>query len=58
VIIGVIFLGTFPEKVTLIGASLVAFAGIYSVLSERRQRRQAASVALTTGNDTADLTPD
>lgn len=58
VIIGVIFLNVLPENTTLIGASLVAIAGIYSVLSERRQRRRAASVALTTRSETADLTAD
>lgn len=58
VIIGLVFLGTLPEKLTLIGASLVAFAGIYAVLSERRQRRRAAAPALTARRDTADLTPD
>lgn len=58
VIIGLIFLGTLPEKLTLIGASLVACAGIYAVLSERRQRRRAAASALTARSETADLTPD
>ncbi|RTY54206.1 DMT family transporter [Pantoea sp. YU22] len=58
VIIGVIFLNVLPENTTLVGASLVALAGIYSVLSERRQRRRAASVALSTRSETADLTAD
>ena len=58
VIIGLVFLGTLPEKLTLIGASLVACAGIYAVLSERRRRRRAAASALTARSETADLTPD
>lgn len=57
VIIGLIFTGALPAKMTLIGASVVACAGIYAVLSERRQRRRAAAV-LTTRSAAGDLTPD
>ncbi|MBA2814020.1 DMT family transporter [Candidatus Pantoea persica] len=38
VMIGLIFTGALPAKMTLIGTSVVACAGIYTVLSERRRR--------------------
>ncbi|WP_034946022.1 DMT family transporter [Erwinia oleae] len=38
-VIGYLFLGSLPGPATLVGASIVALAGIFAVWSDRRQRR-------------------
>lgn len=38
-VIGYVFLGSFPQPSTLLGASIVALAGIFTVWSDQRQRR-------------------
>lgn len=46
--LGVVVFGDFPDPVTLLGAVIVVTSGVYTLLRERRVRRQAAANARRT----------